>query len=223
MATTFLICNSFKFHKCCEVHSAEEGGPGPPTMSGEASLNEWRVPRATCAPHVSPRPARRGPQHSTPRVPPPHHPLRCVCDITTWHGRHRVTQAAARRCKHIQMHMGGAPRSSCPPVTCATTCDAALEALLQARRTPSRASRKSMRVPSASGGARPARDSSCSAAARETSRRAAPCDPGRPMRFARVGAPQRRPVAPSQRGRARLILGSREAIRLYPTLVEIRL
>ena len=134
-----------------------------------------------------------------------------------------MTQAAARRCKHIQMHKGGAPRSSWPPVTCATTRDAALEALLQARRTPSRASRNSLRVPSASGGARPARDSSCSAAARETSRRAAPCDPGRPMRFARVGAPQRRPVAPSQRGRARLTLGSLEAGRPYPTPVEIHL
>ena len=131
------------------------GAPGPQRCLASCSLNQWRVPRAMCAPHVSPRPARRGPQHCTPRAPPPH-PLRCVCDITTWHGRHRVTQAAARRCKHIQMHMGGAPRSSWPPVTCATTHDAALEALLQARRTPSRASRKSMRVPSASGRARPA-------------------------------------------------------------------
>ena len=168
--------------------------------------------RAARQRHVR-RAAAHSTLHSTPRAPPPH-PLRCLCDITTWHGRHRVTQAAARRCKHIQMHMGGAPRSSWPPVTCATTRDAALEALLQARRTPSRASRKSMRVPSASGGARPARDSCCSAAARETSRPAAPCDPGRPRRLPRVGAPQRRPDLLSQRGTARLILGARAWVRL---------
>ena len=129
-----------------------------------------------------------------------------------WHAAHGRRSCSATLATHMQQ--GGAPRSSWPPVTCATTHDAALEALLQARRTPSRASRNSMREPSASGGARPARDSCCSAAARETSRPAAPCDPGRSRRLPRVGAPQRRPDLLSQRGRARLILGARAWVRL---------
>ena len=187
---------------------------------GKTTLNDQRVTRAMRAPTVSPHSARRGPHHSMPRAPPPR-PLRCVCDNTTWHGRHRLTRAAARRCKHNTMQLGGAPRSSCPPVTCASTLNAGVEALLQPRRHPSRAAQKPMRMRSASGRARPARDSSCSAAARETSRPAAPCDPGRPRRLPHVGAPQRRPVRLSQRGRARLELGARAWVRLKAISVEM--
>ena len=52
VATTFLmsVCNSFKLHKCCEVHSAEEAGPGPQRWLASSSLN---VQRHILAMHVA--------------------------------------------------------------------------------------------------------------------------------------------------------------------------
>ena len=152
---------------------------------------------ATCAPHVSPRMARRGPQHCTSRAPPPL-PMRSVSAHTTRHMRHRLTRSEARRCKHTQMQLGGAARSSCPPEPATAPSVHGVEPLLQPRRQPSCASPKPSRRRSASSWARPARDSIPATAARESARLGAPCDPRRPRRFPRVGTPQRRPLAPSQ-------------------------